>query len=62
MSIFDLLFLASVLAIAITLTTAAIFALRGRGAKSRRIVRTYGICAVAYFVIALAFISSSHSA
>jgi hypothetical protein len=55
MSIFDLLFLASVLATAITLTTAAIFALRGRGAKARRIVRTYGICAVAYSVIALAF-------
>jgi hypothetical protein len=55
MSIFDLLFLASALATVITLPVAAISALRGRGAKALRIVRTYGICAAAYFVIALAF-------
>jgi hypothetical protein len=52
-TIFDLLFLACVFATAITLTLAVIFALRGRGAKALRIVRAYGIGAVAYLAIAL---------
>ena len=54
MTIFDLLFLACVLATAITLTFAVIFALRGRGAKALRIARAYGIGAVAYLAIVLA--------
>ncbi len=54
MTIFDLLFLACVLATAITLTFAVIFALRGRGAKALRIGRAYGIAAVAYLAIVLA--------
>ncbi len=54
MTIFDLLFLACVLATVITLTFAVIFALRGRGAKALRIARAYGIGAVAYLAIAVA--------
>ena len=54
MTIFDLLFLACVLATAITLTFAVIFALRGRGAKALSIARAYGFCAVAYLAIAMA--------
>jgi len=53
-SIFDLLFLACVLATAITLTVAVIFASQGRVARALRIVRAYGICAVAYLAIAVA--------
>lgn len=54
MNVFDLLFLASVLASVITLIAAAISALRGRGAKALRILRIYGMCALTYFAIALA--------
>jgi hypothetical protein len=54
MSIFDLIFLASALATAITLAVAAILALRGRGARAFRVLRTYAICAVCYSGIALA--------
>lgn len=54
MTIFDLLFLACVLATAITLTFGVTLALRGRGAKALRIARVYGICAVAYLAIAVA--------
>lgn len=54
MNIFDLIFLASALATAITLAVAAISALRGRGARAFRILRAYGICAVCYSGIALA--------
>jgi hypothetical protein len=46
-TIFDLLFLACVLATAITLITAVIFPFRGLGAKASRIARAYGISAVA---------------
>lgn len=52
--IFDLIFLAAVLISAITLITAAISALRGRGKKFLRILRIYGMCLVAYFAVALA--------
>ncbi len=54
MTIFDLIFLAAVLISVITLVTAAISALRGRGKKSLRILRIYAICVVAYFSVALA--------
>lgn len=53
MKIFDLIFLAAVLISVITLITAAISALRGRGKKSLRILRIYGMCVVAYFSVAL---------
>jgi hypothetical protein len=51
-NIFDLIFLASAVATAITLAVAAISALRGRGARAFRILRAYGICAVCYSGIA----------
>ena len=54
MTIFDLTFLATVLASGITLIAAAIAALRGRVAKALRILRIYGVCLVAYFTVALA--------
>ncbi len=54
MTIFDLIFLAAVLISLITLATAAVSALRGRGKKSLRILRIYGLCVVVYFLVALA--------
>ncbi len=54
MSVFDLIFLAFALVTAVMLASAAILALRGRGARAFRVLRTYGICAVCYSGIALA--------
>lgn len=58
MSIFDLLFILLFLTSLVTLLTAAVFALRGRGARALGILRTWGICFVVYmtivFVVALA--------
>jgi len=54
MTIFDLIFLAAVLISVITLATAAVSALRGRGKKSLKILRIYGLCVVVYFLVALA--------
>ena len=54
MTIFDLIFLAAVLISVITLATAAVSALLGRGKKSLKILRIYGLCVVAYFLVALA--------
>ena len=53
MTIFDLIFLAAVLISAVTLATAAVCALRGRGKKSLKILRIYGLCLVVYFLVAL---------
>jgi hypothetical protein len=54
MTIFDLIFLAAVLASAIAFIIAAISALSGRGAKALRILRIYGVCVVFYLAISLA--------
>jgi hypothetical protein len=51
MTIFDLLFLAVVLASAITLITAAVTALFGGRARAVRILRRFGICAIGYIGI-----------
>ena len=53
MTIFDLIFLAAVLTSVITLITAAISALRGRGIKALRILRIYGACVAVYLAISL---------
>jgi hypothetical protein len=53
MTVFDLIFLAAVLTSAITLITAAIYALRGRGGKALRILRIYGVCVLVYLAISL---------
>jgi hypothetical protein len=54
MTIFDLVFLAAVLISVITLAAAAVYALRGRGKKSLKMLRNYGLCVVVYFLVALA--------
>jgi hypothetical protein len=54
MTIFDLLFLALVLATLITLLTSLVTALRGRGARALRILRNLGIAAAIYLVIVAA--------
>ena len=54
MTIFDLIFLAAVLTSVITLAAAAVYLLRGRGKKSLKILRNYGLCVVVYFLVALA--------
>jgi len=54
MTIFDLLFLASVLASIATLVGVGILAMRGRRAGALRILRVYGLCALAYLAVALA--------
>lgn len=53
MTIFDLIFLAGVLASAITVVAAAIAALRGRGAKAARILVVYAVCVVVYIAISV---------
>ena len=54
MTIFDLLFLASVVASIATLVAVAVLAMRGRRAEALRILRVYGMCALAYLAVALA--------
>ena len=54
MTIFDLIFLAAVLISVLTLAAAAVYALRGRGKRSLKILRNYGLCVVVYFLVALA--------
>lgn len=54
MTIFDLIFLAAVLTSVITLVAAAVCALRGRGKKSLKLLRNYGLSVVVYFLVALA--------
>jgi hypothetical protein len=51
MTLFDLIFILVFLASAVTLLTAAFAAVRGRGAKALRIVRTYLICLAVYMGI-----------
>jgi len=50
-SIFDLLFIVLFLATAATVLSAAILAMRGRGARACAILRRLGICAGVYFGI-----------
>jgi len=54
MTIFDLIFLACVLASAITLIVAAIAALRGRRATAARVLVVYGVCVALYLATSLA--------
>ena len=54
MSIFDLLFLLAALLSVITLITAAVCAVRGRGRRALKILQVYGICLLAYIAIGLA--------
>lgn len=54
MTIFDLIFLAALLISVITLASAAVCALRGRGKRSLKILRNYGLGVVVYFLVALA--------
>jgi hypothetical protein len=62
MTIFELLFIVALLASVATLLTAAVYALRGRRAQALRILRSLGMCAVAYFVsgIAVSLFSPQH--
>jgi hypothetical protein len=53
MTIFDLIFLAGVLASAITLIAGAIAALRGRGAKAARVLLGWGVCVALYVATSL---------
>ena len=53
MTIFDLIFLAGVLASVITLIAAAIAALRGHGAKAAKILVGYGAFVALYVAISL---------
>jgi hypothetical protein len=53
MTVFDLLFLAGVLATAITLISAAVAALRGHGAKAVKALVIYVVCAAAYLAVSL---------
>jgi hypothetical protein len=53
MTIFDLIFLAGVLASAITLIAAATAALRGRGARAAKILAGCAACAALYVAISL---------
>jgi hypothetical protein len=54
MTVFDLLFILAVLASFVTLTTTAVFAVRGRRAKALVTLRNWGLCAAAYFAIGIA--------
>jgi hypothetical protein len=54
MSIFDLLFIALLLAAAVTLIAAAIAGIRGQAARAFRILRNVGICAGLYLLTAIA--------
>ncbi len=51
MTIFDLLFIALFLTSVVTLLTAAVSALRGRGAQALGILRTFAICFAIYMAI-----------
>lgn len=51
MTIFDLLFIAVFFASLAALFTAAVSAIRGRGARALRILRVYAICAAVYLGI-----------
>ena len=53
MAIFDLIFLAGVLASVVTLIATGIAALRGRGAKAARMLLVYAACVVVYLTISL---------
>jgi len=48
MTLFDLLFIVAFLAALVTLLCAAVWGLRGRGARALAILRKLGICAAAY--------------
>lgn len=54
MSIFDLLFLALVLAAAATLLAAGVYALRGKFREALRILLRLAVCTVAYFCVVIA--------
>ncbi len=54
MTIFDLLFIAALLASVATLLTAAVVALRGRGGQALRILRNFALCAAVYVLTGLA--------
>ena len=54
MTIFDLIFLAALLASAIALSLAASAALRGRGAGAVRVLSVYGVCVALYVASSLA--------
>lgn len=54
MTILDLLFIALFFASVATLLTAAVSAIRGRGAQALRILRTFAICFAIYMAIVLA--------
>jgi len=53
MTIFELIFVAGVLASVLTLGTAAIAVLRGRRAKAVRVLVVYGVCVALYVAISL---------
>ena len=55
MTLFDLLALAAVVASLVTLITATVLALRGRGAQAVAILRNFGICAGIYLATSIAF-------
>ncbi len=54
MTLFDLLFIVLFLTSVVTLLTAAVAALRGRGRKALSILRTFGICLAIYLAIVVA--------
>jgi hypothetical protein len=54
MGIFELLFLLAVLGSVIVTMAALVFAVQGRGVRAFKIVRTYGICALAYLMAGVA--------
>jgi hypothetical protein len=54
MSIFDLLFLLTVLASVITLAVVAVFAIRGQRSRALRILRLYVACAAGYLMAGIA--------
>lgn len=62
MTIFDLIFLLAVLLSAVTLVLAAIAAIRGKGARSLKILRAWGIGVVIYCTCALSvsFLTPQH--
>ena len=55
MSIFDLIFILAFLASVVTLVTAVVAMIRGRGATVVRILRIYGMCAASYFAVDFVF-------
>jgi len=54
MGIFEPLFLLAVLGSVIVTMAALVFAVQGRGVRAFKIVRTYGICALAYLMAGVA--------